>query len=149
MKKVADKLGHVGTGLSFACLVHCLAFPFLVTVLPIIGLGFMLTGTAEKVTLTIACSLTAMSLARGFRSHRSIRGFCLLLCAVLYYWMAVNDSRKHLFYLIIGGVALAYANLENRYLLKTCKGCANHNHPAESSENARAVLESASRDTGF
>jgi hypothetical protein len=121
--KVTDKIGHVGAGLSFACLVHCLAFPVLVTLLPAIGLGFLLTGTAEKIILGCAVGLCAAGLLSGYRKHRDIKPFALLLAAPMYYWMAMS-TRHHLLYILLGGISLAWASLMNRSLSRKCEqGC--------------------------
>jgi hypothetical protein len=113
--KASEKLGHVGAGLSFACLVHCMAFPVLVAILPAIGLGFLLTGLAEKIILGCAVALCAASLLSGYPRHRDLRPFALLAAAPVDYWLAMT-TRHHLMFVLIGGISLAWASLMNRSL---------------------------------
>ena len=146
--KTMQRLGHLGTGLSFVCLVHCLAFPILVTVLPLVGLSFLLTGTAEKVILSFACVMTGASLLLGFRIHRSIRPFLILLSAIAYYWLAIHDSRQHILCLLLGGASLLYATLENRAQSRGCATVASHDHDEGCMHDYDAVLAAARGSSG-
>lgn len=60
-----------GACLSFACAVHCMAMPLLITILPLIGLGFLANERAELILITGAIGLAIGSLVWGVRHHRS------------------------------------------------------------------------------
>ena len=111
-----------GACLSVACAVHCLAMPLLVTVLPLIGLGFLANESAELVLITGAIVLAIGSLAWGVRHHRSWRAFLILIVALAFIATArtaVEGTFEVVFY-SIGAILLASAHLVNRYLCKTC-----------------------------
>ena len=114
-----------GACLSFACAVHCLAMPLLVTVLPLIGLGFLVGERAEFVIIISAVALAIGSLAWGVRHHRSWRAFLILLVALTFIVTArtaVEGSFEVIFH-GAGGILLASAHLVNRHLCKTCPMC--------------------------
>ena len=114
-----------GACLSVACAVHCLSMPLLITVLPLIGLGFLANERAEVVLITGAIGLAIGSLAWGVRHHRRWRALLVLIVAVAFIATArtaVEGTFEVVFY-SIGGVLLASAHLVNRHLCKTCPAC--------------------------
>ena len=116
---------NTGACLSFACAIHCMAMPLLITVLPLIGLGFLANERAELVLITIAIGLAIGSLAWGVRLHRSWRAFLILIVALAFIATArtaVEGTFEVVFY-SIGAISLASAHLVNRHLCKTCPVC--------------------------
>ena len=127
MKKYFSQefVDNTGACLSFACAIHCMAMPLLITILPLIGLGFLTNERAEVVLITIAIGLAIGSLAWGVRHHRSWRAFLILLVAFVFIATArtaVEGTFEVVFY-SIGAIALASAHLVNRHLCKTCPAC--------------------------
>jgi hypothetical protein len=124
MKEVATKLGHVGTTASIACLIHCVAFPFLVGILPAIGLSFLMTRGAEQIMIWSAIVFSAGTMCWGLRTHRK---WWLLVLPVLgagYYYLA-NQVHQHIVCMVLGGVCLAAGNVLNKRMCKQCHSC-NH-----------------------
>ena len=127
MKKYFSQelVDNTGACLSFACAIHCMAMPLLVTILPLIGLSFLATERAELFLITGAIALAIGSLAWGVRHHRSWRAFLILIVALAFIATsrtAVEGSFEVVFY-SIGGILLASAHLVNRHLCKTCPVC--------------------------
>lgn len=118
---------NAGACLSFACAIHCLAMPFLIGVLPLIGLGFLVSESAEQVIIIAVGSLAIGSLVWGVRHHRSWRAFLILVVALAF--LAIARTAAHGSFEIIfhsgGGILLASAHLVNRHLCKTCPACEN------------------------
>lgn len=129
-KKMNRHLNHttvdnVGACLSFACAVHCMAAPLLITVLPLIGLGFILAESTELVMVASASGIAVGSLAWGFRNHRKRRVFLILGGALMLIFIArlgVSENAEVIF-MVLGGLLLAGAHLVNRYLCRTCQHC--------------------------
>ncbi len=124
MKKYFSQefVDNTGACLSFACAIHCIAMPLLVTILPLIGLGFLANERAELVLITVAIGLAIGSLAWGVRHHRSWRAFLILIVALTFVATArtaVEGTFEVVFY-SIGAILLASAHLVNRHLCKTC-----------------------------
>ena len=117
-----ELVDNTGACLSFACAIHCLAMPLLVTILPLIGLSFLATERAELILITGAIGLAIGSLAWGVRHHRSWRALLVLIVALAFIATsrtAVEGTYEVVFY-SIGGILLASAHLVNRHLCKTC-----------------------------
>ena len=127
MKKYFSQelVDNTGACLSFACAIHCMAMPLLVTILPLIGLSFLATERAELYLIIGAIALAIGSLAWGVRHHRSWRAFLILLVALTFIATArtaVEGIFEVVFY-SIGAILLASAHLVNRHLCKTCLTC--------------------------
>ena len=60
----------LGIGLSALCAVHCLAIPFLIGVLPLLGLGFVADHEFEWVMIAIISLLAGLSYFNGYRRHK-------------------------------------------------------------------------------
>lgn len=58
-----------GICLSAACAIHCLTLPILVSVLPFLGLGFLLHGVVEVVVGASAVLLGLACVWRGWKQH--------------------------------------------------------------------------------
>ena len=61
-----------GTTVSIACAIQCTAFPLIINVLPLLGLGFLAGDGVEKVFLGTSMVLAFGSFSWGFRYHRQI-----------------------------------------------------------------------------
>ncbi|MYF99736.1 MerC domain-containing protein [Candidatus Poribacteria bacterium] len=86
MKKYFSQelVDNTGACLSFACAIHCMAMPLLVTILPLIGLSFLATERAELYLIIGAIALAIGSLAWGVQHHQSWRAFLILLVALTF-----------------------------------------------------------------
>ena len=116
---------NFGACLSFACAVHCMAVPLLITVLPLIGLGFILAESTELVMVVAAGGLAVGSLTWGFRNHRKRRVFLILggaLMLIIIARLGVSENAEVIF-TVIGGLLLVSAHLVNRHLCRTCQPC--------------------------
>ena len=116
---------NIGACLSFACAIHCMAAPLLITVLPLIGLGFILAESAELVIIVAAGGLAVGSLTWGYQHHRKWRVFLILGGALMLIFIArlgVSENAEVIF-MVLGGLLLAGAHLVNRHLCRTCQHC--------------------------
>ena len=101
---------RVGAAASFLCAVHCAALPFVLALLPFVGL--------ERAFVLLACMLAAIALGRGYRRHRerlplqlAVAGIALLVFGVL--WMDERTIAVHSALVSCGGVLLASAHFVN------------------------------------
>ena len=126
MKKYFDQelVDNTGACLSFACALHCMAMPLLVTILPLLGLGFLASERAELIIIG-AVALALGSIVWGVRHHRSWRAFLILVVAVAFIATA-RTATEGIFEVVLhstGGILLAAAHLLNRHLCKLCPVC--------------------------
>lgn len=123
-------LDRVGAGASLACAVHCALLPFVLALLPLLGLEFLAGHTFERVFVLCAAALAAVALVTGYRRHgRSVTLWLALPGVILLVAGIVVDLDRavvaHTVLETTGGSLLALAHLVNLRLSR--KG---HWHPA-------------------
>ena len=116
---------NVGASLSFACAIHCMAAPLLMTVLPLIGLGFILSERAELVMIFGVVGLAVSSLTWGYRHHRKWHVFLILGGALMLIFIARFgvSERTEIIFMAMGGLLIADVHLINRHLCCSCQHC--------------------------
>ncbi|MET0331352.1 MAG: MerC domain-containing protein [Dyella sp.] len=82
---------RVGAAASFLCAIHCAALPFVLALLPLLGLTFLADHAFERGFVLFASVLALVSLTRGYRRHRqplalslALPGLSLLLIGVTF-----------------------------------------------------------------
>ena len=61
---------RVGATASILCAIHCALLPFVLTLLPLLGLGFLAGHRFERGFVMFAVSLALVALINGYRRHR-------------------------------------------------------------------------------
>ncbi len=126
--KIGNLLDKAGITASWLCAVHCLALPFLIGVLPLVGLSFLLDETTERIFILISVLLAALSLLPAyFREHGKIRSIILAasgvgLIVMTHFFLEENLAVKVVF-LIAGAILISVAHLVNRRLCRECAVC--------------------------
>ncbi len=103
---------------SFVCALHCALLPFVLALLPTLGLEFLADHAFERGFVLFACLLALLSLASGFRRHRyagplllAVPGLVLLLLGVT---VAENYTvALHSVLVTCGGLLVAMAHFTN------------------------------------
>jgi len=113
--RVADRIGAAA---SFLCAIHCALLPFVLTLLPFIGLEFLADHRFERGFVLFACVLALFALVRGFRRHQSslplllaAPGLALLLLGVTF--AETHSIILHSVMVTCGGLLLAAAHFLN------------------------------------
>lgn len=113
--QATDRVGAIA---SFLCAIHCALLPFVLTLLPLMGLGFLAGHAFERVFVMFAASLALFSLINGFRRHRRIHalmlagaGLVLLLSGVTF--AETYSLRLHSTLVASGGLMVAAAHFLN------------------------------------
>lgn len=114
---------RVGATASLLCAVHCALLPFVLALLPALGLGFLADHGFERGFVAFACTLAALTMANGYRKHRSRRALALLLPGVLLLGagLAVDLGHApawHATLIASGGVLVALAHVANLRLTR-------------------------------
>ncbi|MCY4402240.1 MAG: MerC domain-containing protein [Candidatus Poribacteria bacterium] len=120
-----ELVDNTGACLSFACAIHCMAMPLLVTILPLVGLSFLVSEPAELAIIGGAVVLALGSIVWGIRHHRSWRAFLVLVVGIAFIATA-HISAEGIYEIMLhstGGILLASAHLINRHLCKICPAC--------------------------
>ncbi|HEX7917135.1 MerC domain-containing protein [Rudaea sp.] len=122
----ADRLGAVA---SFLCAVHCAALPFVLTVLPALGLGFLSDHRFERIFIAFASTLALGSLVRGYRRHRVVSALWVAGVGIALLWTGawLFDSGEspvlHAVLVTLGGCCVALAHILNLRLTHLFGAC--------------------------
>lgn len=121
----ASRVGRWAGFLSLGCAIHCMAMPFLVAVLPLIGMGFLLDERVETGLVGVSVVLAVASLCWGYRVHRKRRALLLLSAAVaLIVAGRLSEGQiRETALVVTGAVTLATSQFLNRRLCRTCSCC--------------------------
>lgn len=84
---VAHVADRVGATASFLCAIHCALLPFVLALLPILGLGFLASHLFEQIFIVCASALAVTTLAHGYRHHRVGTPLWLLVPGLLLLWL--------------------------------------------------------------
>lgn len=112
---LADRLGATA---SFLCAIHCATLPFLLAILPLLGLSFLAGHAFERVFVLCASALALFALVNGYRRHHrplplrlALPGLALLVMGVTF---AENFSIVvHSVMVTCGGLLVASAHFVN------------------------------------
>ncbi|MBU6198954.1 MAG: MerC domain-containing protein [Xanthomonadaceae bacterium] len=122
----ADRLGAAA---SLLCAVHCAALPFLLALLPALGLGFLASHGFERVFIACASALAVTMAVHGYRRHRTAWVFGLLVPGLVLLWLGgfAFDFGSALFwhsiFVVAGGTCVALAHVANLHLSRTQPSC--------------------------
>jgi MerC mercury resistance protein len=123
-----DRLDRIGAAASLACAVHCAAMPFLVGLLPLVGMSFLASKQAEWSLVVLSLSVGSLSLLPSYaRKHRKWQPLLIfafgvgLIIAVR--MLAAEGSRLEAPAMALGALLIACAHLINRRLCRGCAAC--------------------------
>jgi hypothetical protein len=121
----ASWLDALGTTVSVACAIQCTVFPFIIGVLPLLGLGFLAGDGIEKVFLATSAVLAVSSFTWGFRHHRQLYIFLFLFSGfgLVYFGRAWVNDTVELPFVVSGAMLIAGGHLLNRRLCQACAEC--------------------------
>lgn len=116
LARAADRVGATA---SLLCAAHCAALPFLLAVLPTLGLGWLADHLFERIFIAVASAFALTVLIRGYRMHRNPRPLTWLVPGLFLLWVGgyLVDGHDtiglHALLVSIGGTCLALAHVVN------------------------------------
>lgn len=121
---VAPLADRFGATASLLCAVHCAVLPFVLALLPALGLSFLADHGFERGFVAFASVLATWSIGSSYRRHRRPQALWLLPPALASLWLGafIIDDRygpgMHAALVAMGGVLLACAHLANLRLAR-------------------------------
>jgi hypothetical protein len=100
MNEDSSRLNHIdrlGASVSLVCAIHSALTPFAATILPLLGIGFLVDKRVEYVFLAVSLTLAATSACWGVRVHKQRRIVPLFAAALTLILAAARrrrDSRR-------------------------------------------------------
>lgn len=117
-------LDIVGFAISAICALHCATLPFLLTLLPLIGFGFLAHPFFEGMIIIIGLVIGLVSLIHGFiRHHRKLAPMIALSTGFLLIWLGhMRFSEIEQLLVPAGALTVSISHwLNARYIrLKSC-----------------------------
>jgi hypothetical protein len=112
---------RIGATASFLCAVHCALLPFVIALLPLIGLGFLADHRFERVFVACAAVLASAMIFTAWRRHRKLNALFLLVPGIVLLLAGIAiDIDAHVWMhttlVICGGVLVASAHVVNLVL---------------------------------
>ncbi|WP_074547204.1 MerC domain-containing protein [Dyella sp. AtDHG13] len=109
---------RVGTVASFLCAIHCAALPFVLALLPVLGLGFLADHAFERGFVMFASALALFSLISGYRHHHRPLALLLALPGLALLIIGVTFAEKysiglHSVLVTCGGLLVAAGHFVN------------------------------------
>ena len=140
METLLNKAGHESEGLtdaadrlgamaSLLCAIHCAALPFVLAILPALGLGFLANHGFESGFIAFASVLALTMAVLGYRRHRTARAFALLVPGLLLLWIGgfVFDlgsaTSWHTLFVVAGGTCVSLAHIVNLRIAREPPAC--------------------------
>lgn len=129
---VSRYLDRIAISLSTICIVHCLAMPFIVAILPVAALTFGTDGHFHALMLWLVVPTSAIGFSLGYRVHHSARivvagTVAVAVLALVALWGHDHwEPRFETTVNVAASILLAIAHWRNfRYVRRL------HSHPAE------------------
>jgi hypothetical protein len=120
-RRFATLVDRVGATASLLCAIHCVLLPFVLALLPLVGLEFLAGHTFERVFVTCAALLAGVSILVAYRRHRQPQALLLMVpgIALLIFGIAIDLDANvvvHTVSVVTGGVLVASAHITNLIL---------------------------------
>ena len=105
----------VGIGLSVLCGIHCLSVPFLIGVLPMLGLDFMADHEFEWVMMSIIFVVAGLTYLNGYRRHRRAGVWAFFAIGVITFAVVrpMLDHDLHPLATLVGGAVFILGHWKN------------------------------------
>ncbi|MFN3842174.1 MAG: MerC domain-containing protein [Rehaibacterium terrae] len=113
---VADRIGASG---SFLCAVHCALGPVMLAILPTASLGVLWSESFESIFTVFATVLGLAALAFGYRRHRRVHAWPILLLGLAALWADTiyeplhTQAVPHALVMTLGALLVAVAHVVN------------------------------------
>lgn len=122
------KLDKVGATASSLCAIHCMIMPFIITILPLLGLGFLSSEWVEWTLFGLSAIIGISSLCLGYRKHKNRIAPIILTIGLAFlglgrYAHEHSWGIKGIALLVIGGFTIAASHWVNHRLCSTCHTC--------------------------
>lgn len=116
----AGRLDIIGTVLSVACAIHCLAFPLLIWLGAIAAAGGIFSELTEKIVFGVSIVICGWSLFSSYSYYRKPTPFVFLGLSIVLIGasLLVHGEALEVSFSVAGGLCIATAHLLNRRFLR-------------------------------
>lgn len=116
------RLDQLGITASLACAIHCAALPFVISTLPLWGLGFLANSWVEISMICLSLLIGVWSLASSYPKHKKIMPIAVLIAgfgsiALGHYFIESLEA----ILIPLGGFTIAAAHFINWKYSRSCQ----------------------------
>lgn len=120
--KLNLNLDKIGMTASVVCAFHCAFFPVLITILPLLGIGFLVKGWAETAMIVFSILIAGISILSAYKLHQNLLPLILLaagftIISVVHLFLPENLEP---IILPLGGLTIALAHFFNLNYKNKC-----------------------------
>jgi hypothetical protein len=88
---ISLNLDFIGFSASVACSIHCIILPLIISMLPVMGIGFLMNPMVEYLVIILGFILAILALFNGYKNHHHnawplvavITGFGIILTGLV------------------------------------------------------------------
>ncbi len=117
----SEKLDQLGITASLACAIHCAVLPFVLTSLPLLGLGFLAHSWVEIVMIGISLIIGVYSLSTSYTKHK--RPFPIAILVMGFLMIGTGHyliENMEAILIPMGGFTIAFAHYVNWKYSRSC-----------------------------
>lgn len=118
---------YTGATISWVCAIHCLLMPFVIMLLPLVGLSFLADEKTEWIIIGISVIVGLISLLPSYFSlHKQLRVLMIFIAGIgliTFSQLTFEESIWKYPFVILGAVFITLAHLINRRLCYSCHVC--------------------------
>ncbi len=127
---ISENTNKFGLILPFLCAIHCVALPFLVSLLPFLGQSFFSSEVFEWLMLLVGACTSAYLLTRDRRIHKqysptllALLGFGVLGLGHIFHEIPNTEFNTEFIFIGVGCASLLFAYILNWNFIKKTKNC--------------------------
>lgn len=126
-------MNRLGFWSSLICAIHCTILPLVLILIPTSGVYLFINETFELVFLIVSLLINIANLCFGYKVHKSNKALGILASGLFLFLVGRllhKHNDEHIiqydlfnFFMILGGVMMAFSSLINTKMCNTCKKC--------------------------
>lgn len=126
LQKWIPSLDNLGIAASVICLIHCMAMPFILALLPFMGLSFLDTEEAHWVLATLIIGFALVAIFPAYLKHKRpgiLSAMIVGMLLVVFGAFFAEHTLGHAYempLLVVGNLILVATHWRNRSLIKCC-----------------------------
>lgn len=135
---MSNRIANTGTWAAAICAVHCMAMPVIISILPVIGAGWMASEWFEWIGIGLATTICMLGLCWSYPQHKSLKPLFFVVVGGIWFVLGHSIAPRHfhcehidwhtMMFPMLGGACFVIANWLNHRLCKTCVTCCGHSH---------------------
>lgn len=138
-------LDYTGAAVSVACAIHCLAMPFLITALSLMGLNFLADEIIEVIFISVSILIALLTFFPAINKHHKIQPILIFIFGILILLSSHFFFEDNLFLrsltVLLGAISITASHLLNHFHTKNCNICSTDKCKSQFIREKRQFIE--------